>query len=88
MVLLIIIFPSTFVPNKDIHDNILVAHESLSSFSRKRNKKGYTSIKLDTEKAYEHLDCDSIRNCFTDLGYYNRWTNWIMKYIFTIMKLL
>lgn len=30
---------SVFIPDKDIHNNILKAHEILTSFSKKHNKK-------------------------------------------------
>lgn len=45
-----------FLPGKDIYDNILVAHEILSSFVKRKNKQGYMAIKLDMEKAYDRLE--------------------------------
>lgn len=38
---IISLLQGAFVPGRDIHDNILVAHEILNSFSKKKNKHGY-----------------------------------------------
>lgn len=57
-----------FVQGRDIHDNILVAHELLSSFSRRKNKQEPMAIKLDMEKAYDRLDWRFIRKYFQVLG--------------------
>lgn len=52
---IISLLQGAFVPGRDIHDNILVAHEILNSFSKKKNKHRYMAIKLDMEKAYDIL---------------------------------
>lgn len=52
----------------EIHDNILVAHVILNFFSRKSNKKGYMTIKLDMEKAYDKLELHFIHTCLRNLG--------------------
>lgn len=41
------------------------------------------AIKLDMEKAYDKLDCDFIKRCFSVLGFNNNWINWIMQCIST-----
>lgn len=33
------------------------------------SKQGYTAIKLDMEKAYDRLDWQFIKKCFTNLGF-------------------
>lgn len=45
---------SAFVTKRDIHDNILVAHEIHIVFET-RSKNGYIAIKLDMEKAEDRL---------------------------------
>lgn len=42
---------SAFVKNRDIHDKILIACETLSPFNKHCKCKCYTAIKLDIEKA-------------------------------------
>lgn len=56
-----------FIKSWEIHDNILVAHEILNSFSKK--KYGYMTIKLEMEKTYDRLDWQFVRKCFTDFGF-------------------
>lgn len=41
---------NNFVSNTDIHNNILVAHQIISTFAIKRKNKGYMTIKLDRKK--------------------------------------
>lgn len=41
---------SVFVPNREIHDNILISHEILTIFSERHTKGEYVVIKLDMEK--------------------------------------
>lgn len=36
------------------------------------------TIKLDMKKAYDRLDCDFIKKCFTDLALNYKWIGWIM----------
>lgn len=48
-------FQSAFISQRDIHDNLLIAHEILSTFSKKRTKVGYMAIKLDMKKAYDRI---------------------------------
>lgn len=61
---LISAFQSVFVPQRYIHDNILIAHEILSAFNKKRKISGYMTIKLDMKKAHDRLDCNFKRKCF------------------------
>lgn len=42
-------------PNMNVHDNILIAHEILSISYKRAEKKGYTTIILDMEKAHDRL---------------------------------
>lgn len=46
---------SASIQNKDIHDDILIAHGILSMFNKNQRSKGYMVIKLDMEKAYHRL---------------------------------
>lgn len=72
------------MPNRDIHDNILVGHEIPSLCSKISSKKDYMTIKLDMKKAYDRVDWDFIRKCFTCLDFCDKWTNWVMQCTTTI----
>lgn len=39
------------------------------------------ALKLGIEKAYDRLDCNSIKKCFVDLGFREKWVNWILQCI-------
>lgn len=68
---------SAFVPGKDIHDIILIAHEVFSHFHRNRKKFGYITSKLDKEKTYDCLDWDFMIKHLQDLGFSNQSVKWI-----------
>lgn len=61
---------SAFIPTKDIHDDILVVHEFLSSFAKRCTRKVCMTINLDMEKANDRLNCDFVKKCFTDMGFW------------------
>lgn len=75
-ILPIIISPpqSEFILNGDIHNNILIAHEILTTSLKERTKGVYMPIKLYMRKVYDKLEWDFIMKYFTDLGC-DKWTN-------------
>lgn len=79
----ILSFQSAFVPNRDIHHNILVTHEIRSTFPKPLSKHGLVAIKLDMKKAYDNLEWSFIEKCLNDLAFSNTWINWIMQCIIT-----
>jgi len=46
---------SAFVPKRAIHDNILVAHETMNKFNNMKGKQAHIALKLDMEKTYDRL---------------------------------
>lgn len=46
---------SSFVPSRQIVDNIVFMQEVLHTMRRKQGAKGYMAIKIDFEKAYDRL---------------------------------
>lgn len=59
---------SSFVPNRQSRDNIIVAQEIFHSMRRKKGKKGWMAIKIDLEKAYDWLSWSFIRDILVDIG--------------------
>jgi len=81
-----IIFPtqSAFIPQRTIHDNILLAHEVVNRFKHMKGKKGYVALKLDMEKAYDRIEWDFLLNCLRQLGFHDTWVRWIHECISTV----
>jgi len=52
---------SSFVPGRQISDNIVIVQEMLHSMRQKKGSKGYMAIKIDLEKAYDRLRWPFIR---------------------------
>jgi len=52
---------SSFVPERQISDNIIIVQEMLHSMRKKKGSKGYMAIKIDLEKAYDRLRWPFIR---------------------------
>lgn len=72
-----------FTLKRSIHDNILIAHEVLSSFKRRKGGTGAMTVKLDLEQAYDMLSWDYIRLVLTKFGMNNYWINLIMECIWS-----
>ena len=47
---------TSFVPGRHIIDNIVVDQKVVHSMRKKMGKKGFMAIKVDLEKAYDHLN--------------------------------
>lgn len=52
---------SSFVPERLISDNIIIYQEVLNSMRTKKMGKGFMTIKIDLEKAYDRLSWQFIR---------------------------
>ena len=75
---------SAFIPQRTIHDNILVAHEIVNKFHHMKGKKGYVALKLDMEKAYDRVEWDFLLRCLHQLGFHKTWIHWIRECISTV----
>lgn len=47
---------AAFVPNRAIHDNIIIAHEVFHYLKTFRSKSKVVAIKLDMYKAYDKVE--------------------------------
>ncbi|KAH9666802.1 putative ribonuclease H protein [Citrus sinensis] len=59
---------TSFVPGRNIVDNIVVAQEVVHSMRRKTGRKGFMAIKVDLEKAYDWLNWDFIFDTLQQTG--------------------
>ncbi|XP_019197165.1 PREDICTED: uncharacterized protein LOC109191032 [Ipomoea nil] len=58
---------TSFVPGRQISDNILIYQEVLNSMKNKKGKGGWMTMKIDLEKAYDRLSWDFIKDTVEDI---------------------
>lgn len=59
---------SSFVPNRQSGDNIIMAGETFHSMRNKKGNKDWMAIKIDLEKAYDGLKWSFIKDTLYDIG--------------------
>jgi hypothetical protein len=77
-------FQATFVPNRWITENVIIAQEIVHSFKQMKRKNGYVGFKLDFHKAYDYLKWKFISTILCMLGFDQKFVNLIHKCISTI----
>ncbi|XP_021826800.1 uncharacterized protein LOC110767533 [Prunus avium] len=65
---------ASFIPGRQIVDNIIVAQEVLHKFRNSKGKKGFIAWKIDLSKAYDRLHWDFIYDVLWEIGIRVRWT--------------
>ncbi|KAK2634702.1 hypothetical protein Ddye_029498 [Dipteronia dyeriana] len=70
---------SSFVPRRQIFDNVLVAFKSFYSIARKKvGKRGLTALKLDMSKAYGRVEWNFIRVIMLKMSFPTAWVDLVM----------
>jgi hypothetical protein len=67
---------STFIPNRSIQDNSILAHE-LHSFKNKKGKGGFLFLNLDMEKAFDRMEWSFLIAIMEKIGFNPTWISWI-----------
>ena len=76
---------SSFVRNRHIMDNVLIAYELAHALKcRRSGKKGYQAMKLDMSKAYDRVEWPFLLAVMQRIGFSNTWCNMISKYVSSI----
>lgn len=71
---------STFVSERLITDNVLVAHEQMNHINRKKKgKNGEMALKLDMSKAYDQVERGCLQKIMSKLGFHERRINLVMR---------
>ncbi|XP_061371034.1 uncharacterized protein LOC133313656 [Gastrolobium bilobum] len=71
----------SFVPNRQIQDNIIIAQEMVHSMSRMKGKRGFFAIKIDLEKAYDWMSWKFIHEVLSEANFLVSLVNLIMQCI-------
>ncbi|XP_074293448.1 uncharacterized protein LOC141620491 [Silene latifolia] len=79
--ILINLVESSFVPRRQISDNIIIVQEAFHSMRSRKGKTGIMALKLDLEKAYDKLEWPFIEFSLRDMGLATRMINTIMRCI-------
>ncbi|GMI86798.1 hypothetical protein HRI_002349100 [Hibiscus trionum] len=74
----------SFVPGRNITDNIILAQEIIHSMSIKSGKEGFMAIKVDLEKAYDRLEWHFIEDTLREVGLPDKLTELIMMCVRTV----
>lgn len=61
-------YQTSFVPRRSIHDNIVVAKETVHSMKKMQGQKGYMILKVDLEKAYDRMEWSFLGNVLREIG--------------------
>lgn len=73
-----------FVPGKNIHDNV-ISHEIMDYMLKKneKKKKDFMAIKVGLSKVFDRVEWSSVFAILTNLGFCNKFVNWILQCITT-----
>ncbi|XP_061350333.1 uncharacterized protein LOC133295506 [Gastrolobium bilobum] len=71
----------SFVPQRQIQDNIIIAQEMVHSMNRMKGKMGFFTIKIDLEKAYDKMSWKFIYKVLSEINIPESLVNIIMQCI-------
>ena len=74
----------SFIPERLITDNVLIAHELLHSLHTKNLKNKFMALKLDIAKAFDKVEWYFIDAVMKKMRFCDQWRNWVMKCITTV----
>lgn len=64
---LISLFQSSFIPNKFIHDNVIIVQELIHAMRKMKGRRGFFAIKINLKKTYDCLNWNFIKEVFMDI---------------------
>lgn len=76
---------STFVSERLITNNVLVAHEQMNHINRKKKgKNGEMALKLDMSKAYDQVERGCLQKIMSKLGFHEKRINLVMRCVSSV----
>lgn len=76
---------SAFVPGRMITDNALIAFECIHALNTgNEHARNFCAYKLDLSKAYDRVDWAYLEGMMHELGFCERWIQWIMQCVTTV----
>ena len=64
-----------FIQGRQILNTVLIASEALNS--RLKDNKSGLLLKMDIEKAFDHVNWDFLMEVMSKMGFGHRWINWM-----------
>ncbi|XP_075659165.1 uncharacterized protein LOC142629055 [Castanea sativa] len=74
---------AAFVPGRKGMDNVLIAQELFHALDKKKGKMGFMAVKLDLEKAYDHLEWGFIHRVLQAFHFPQKMTKLVMSCVTT-----
>lgn len=74
---------SSFVPHRQIADNIVIYQEALHTMRSKKGIVGHMVLKIDLEKAYDRLSWKFLQETLQEVGLNQQWVRNIMACVTT-----
>ena len=69
----------SFVPNRGIIENVVLAQEMVHNFSKTKKKKGFLGIKLDFMKAYNKMEWSFLKAVLKAFGFNEKFIDLILQ---------
>ena len=78
-------YQNAFIKGRNITDNILIAHEIIDVFRKKKGRKAsFGTLKIDMSKAYDRVDWMFLKAVLTVMKFKDRWIQWIMECVTSV----
>lgn len=74
---------NAFVPGRVIHDNVVLSHELIKGYGRKRVSPRIM-IKVDMQKTYDSLEWNFLEQILSSMNFPGKFITWINRCIRTI----
>ncbi|XP_026417296.1 uncharacterized protein LOC113312776 [Papaver somniferum] len=74
---------TAYVPGRNIHDNVIIAHEMMHYMKTTKANQGVIGIKLDMAKAFDRIEWDFLQEITIHLGFSQKWCQLIHHCIST-----
>ncbi|KAF7153549.1 hypothetical protein RHSIM_Rhsim01G0014300 [Rhododendron simsii] len=76
---------SAFIPERQVQDNIIVAHEVFHYMKhKKKGPKSSVALKPDLNKAYDRVCWDFLFKVMEKMGFDRKWINWVQQCVCSV----